>query len=106
MHAGSGSDERAAQLQAADLELEVLKESETIVKQTRNRLIPIGALPAEVLALIFALAQDSWEPEGRLASSFEASKPEGDKSPHPLGPRYHLGWIFLTHVCHRWRQVN
>jgi len=51
----------------------------------RNMLVPISILPAEILACIF---------------HFNASSPT-----QPCSPPLRLGWVYVTHVCRRWRQV-
>ncbi|KZV67400.1 hypothetical protein PENSPDRAFT_688203 [Peniophora sp. CONT] len=96
--------ERTARLDDADLELEVYKEFGPILRQTRNKLSSVGALPAEVLALVFAFARENWEHQAkRGASTSQGLEPIGDKTSRTYS--YKLGWILLTHVCHAWRQV-
>ena len=51
----------------------------------RNTLVPISILPAEILARIF---------------HFNAFSPT-----QPWSPTLRLGWVYVTHVCRRWRQV-
>src|SRR5712671_178684 len=48
----------------------------------RNMLVPISILPAEILARIFHFSASSEQPYSRS-----------------------LGWIHVTHVCRRWRQI-
>jgi len=52
---------------------------------SRNMLVPISRLPAEVLARIFY---------------FSAFPPM-----QPWSPTKWLSWIHVTHVCRRWRQI-
>ena len=52
------------------------------MRTRRNEFLPIARLPPEILSHIF---------------SFHAI----ENPPNPPG----LGWITVTHVCHRWRQV-
>jgi len=48
----------------------------------RNMLVPISILPAEILARIFHFSASSEQPYSRS-----------------------LGWVHVTHVCRRWRQI-
>jgi len=75
---------RAATLSAIDKEVDVARQLTRSLLSCHNALVPISALPPELLARIFhfhALWEPSW-----------------------LG-EHKLGWIGVTHVCRHWRQV-
>ena len=85
MNAGQANTWERSQ-QAIDVEIESLKESIRALKSRRNAFSPISSLPPEVFAVIFSF---SCLP-GR--SSLD-------------GKPFHLARLFVSHVCHRWRQM-
>ncbi|VDB87102.1 unnamed protein product [Peniophora sp. CBMAI 1063] len=101
-----GTQGRAARLVAADHELDVLKEFEVVMRQARNKLSPVGALPAEVLSVIFELAQENWQPVAIKSNKSDSDDSDEDGEKELFEYSYDLGWIFVTHVCHSWRQVG
>jgi len=75
---------RTAALSAIDKEIGVFKGLTRSLFSSRNALAPISSLPPELLARIFrfcALVESPWSGVQKL------------------------GWIGVTHVCKRWRQV-
>ncbi|KZV72344.1 hypothetical protein PENSPDRAFT_751084 [Peniophora sp. CONT] len=84
----AGRSGRVARLPQLEAELELMHEFFAIAKQNINSCASIACgLPAEVLAIIFAFAQESWPPK-RLKSK-----------------QHDLGWIYATHVCASWRKA-
>ncbi|KAJ3512158.1 hypothetical protein NMY22_g15416 [Coprinellus aureogranulatus] len=67
-----------------------LEEDLLELKEYQNSLCPAALLPAEILTHIFAIhrRQHQLEDEGYLNI-----------------PKMTLGWILVTHVCRRWRDV-
>ena len=98
------NNERTARLNAADVELDLLREFEAVLGQTRNKLTPVGALPAEVLCLIFSYAQKNWQPQRRNMPITQG--PGVGETIVSRKQQYDIGWIKITHVCHVWRQVS
>ena len=84
----------------ADLELSVLEEMSVYARQRRNKAVPICSLPPEVLAFIFLLVRDTWDPHGQAV---ETENP-GKKSIARID--YSLGWMNVSHVCDAWRRVR
>ncbi|KAI0309527.1 hypothetical protein OF83DRAFT_1273158 [Amylostereum chailletii] len=64
----------------------------------RNALRPACRIPAELLSHIFGLLCVDWCPGEEQSSTNQEPEP-ADASPN------NLGWIVVTHVCRRWRQV-
>ena len=85
---------------AIDDELSALQMITCAMRTRRNNFSFIGRLPPEILSCIFSfhainqpIPKDSiYNPDDPFPSS---------SGPIQLG----LGWITITHVCHRWRQV-
>ncbi|VDB83214.1 unnamed protein product [Peniophora sp. CBMAI 1063] len=79
--------ERIAEL---DHELEILQHSDfiTFAKRQRNANLPSCSLPPEVLSRVFWYAQEGWKPRRSIDNDVIT-----------------LGWIILTHVCNKWREV-
>lgn len=76
---------RAAALSTIDKEIDAARQLTRSLLSRRNTLALISALPPELLARIFhfhAFAEPAWSTDLRR-----------------------LGWIAVTHVCQRWRQV-
>ncbi|KAI0045716.1 hypothetical protein FA95DRAFT_96296 [Auriscalpium vulgare] len=88
----------AVRLQALDEEIDAITTILLSVKALRNAHAP-GAprLPPEILSQIFSFAKVA-DPPTRVAAKNYASLPM-----RPV--RFTLGWIVVTHVCTRWRQV-
>ena len=106
-------------LEMAGVELEMLQHYTAVAKQRQNALSPVGRLPGELLAMIFAYAQapessyrpgipNGWLP-CRVMEVIDQPKgnsvPEEQKVPTKV-VRYDLGWISLSHVCSAWRMVR
>ncbi|KZV65368.1 hypothetical protein PENSPDRAFT_756558 [Peniophora sp. CONT] len=79
----------------ADAELEAMQKHLAVARQKRNEVFGACKLMPELLSDIFRSVQDRWKPERLRPREVEASD----------NPRYSLGWMSLTHVCHKWRQV-
>jgi hypothetical protein len=76
---------RAAALSTIDKEIEAARQLTRSLLSRRNTLALISVLPPELLARIFhfhAFVEPAWSTDVRR-----------------------LGWIAVTHVCQRWRQV-
>jgi hypothetical protein len=71
---------RAAALATVDQDINAAKRLILSMLTPRNMLAPISILPAEILARIFHFIAFSKRP-------------------------YSLGWVHVTHVCRRWRQI-
>ncbi|KZV66039.1 hypothetical protein PENSPDRAFT_755982 [Peniophora sp. CONT] len=91
----SGSLGRATRLRMAELELEYLRTSTAIAKQRRNAVTACGSLPSEILAVIFALAQETWKPK-RVLPDYNDKKNK---------VRYVTGWMTVLHVSSSWRET-
>lgn len=95
-----------------DIELDMLEHYTAIAKQRKNSLLPVGRLPGELLAMIFALAQspsvaypNGWMPNRRSVVHVKpGAKENGAKTVEAV--RYTLGWLYCTHVCSAWRTVR
>jgi hypothetical protein len=66
-----------------DNEIEDLYERIRARKLDRNNLAPISKIPVELLSYIFSLVQRKYR----------------------QNPREDLGWVVVTHVCQRWRDI-
>ncbi|KAF8504403.1 hypothetical protein F5888DRAFT_1630854 [Russula emetica] len=94
------AQELTAARHAIDDELSALQMITCAMRTTRNNFSLIGRLPPEILSCVFSFhainqptPRDSiYNPDDPFPSS---------SSPIRLG----LGWITVTHVCRRWRQV-
>jgi len=75
---------RAAALATVDQDIDAAKRLILSMLARHNALVPISVLPAEILARIFHF------------NAFSAQ---------PYSPTLRLGWVSVTHVCRRWRQV-
>jgi len=75
---------RAPQPSPVDQDIDAPKRLSLSILTRRNMLVPISTLPAEILARIFHF------------NAFSAK---------PYSPTLRHGWISVTHVCRRWRQV-
>jgi len=71
---------RAAALATADQDIDVARHLLLSMFTRRNMLVPISVLPTEILTRIFHFNTFSED-------------------------RYSLGWVQVTHVCRRWRQI-
>ncbi|VDC04349.1 unnamed protein product [Peniophora sp. CBMAI 1063] len=91
----AGSSGRAARLRMAELELESLRTYTALSKRRRNAVTACGSVPPEVLAIIFAFAQDIWEPE--------CIRP--DTINKKAKPSYRMGWMSVLHVVYSWRKT-
>ncbi|KZV67361.1 hypothetical protein PENSPDRAFT_754952 [Peniophora sp. CONT] len=80
----------SVQSRMLEQELTMLRKYTRVAFQCRNAVSGAGALPAEVLATIFGLAQTGWP----AYSAVRKGK-----------TRYNLGWIRITHVCSLWRRT-
>ncbi|KAA1475012.1 hypothetical protein DENSPDRAFT_883238 [Dentipellis sp. KUC8613] len=74
-------------------ELDVLQHLTCFVQRQRNALNPTYKLPVEILARVFHFCALDDTPFWRRSTV------------RMYLPYYSLGWIRLTHVCHRWRTV-
>lgn len=72
-------------------ELRMLRKYERVALQCRNALSGAAALPAEILATIFILAQVGWPAQKTIRNGKAC---------------YDMGWIHITHVCNMWRRVR
>ncbi|KZV72341.1 hypothetical protein PENSPDRAFT_751081 [Peniophora sp. CONT] len=85
----AGRSGRIARIPQLEAELELMHEFLAVAKQHVNACSSAAcSLPTEVLAIIFAFAQESWRPK-RIKT----------KKMHDLG------WIHATHVCADWRNA-
>ncbi|KAI0046757.1 hypothetical protein FA95DRAFT_1542131 [Auriscalpium vulgare] len=68
------------------VEDEAMSAARRAVRQERNSILPVARLPPEVLRTIFTVCSDI---------------------DHPLieGWDFHFGWLAVTHVCRRWRDI-
>ncbi|KZV66038.1 hypothetical protein PENSPDRAFT_755981 [Peniophora sp. CONT] len=89
------TSERTARLRMAELELESLRAFAVVAKRCRNAATSCGCLPPEVLAVVFAYAQEVWRPH-RVWQTAKTEK---------AGPRYALGWMSILHVSSSWRKA-
>jgi len=71
---------RAAALTTVDQDIDAAKRLVLSMLTHHNMFVPISILPAGILARIFHVIAFSGEP-------------------------YSLGWVHVTHVCRRWRQI-
>jgi len=76
------SEARATALATVDQDIDAVKRLLLSVLARRNMLVPISILPAEILARTF-----------RFTAFLEQSYSDS------------LGWVHVTHVCRRWRQI-
>ncbi|KAI0063848.1 hypothetical protein BV25DRAFT_1801428, partial [Artomyces pyxidatus] len=86
-------DDAHARLHTLEDEIHACRQALASVRMRRNSLAPAAILPYDILALVFeslALKQ----PPG-LASYCNIAHAQEAM----------LGWITVTHVCSRWRQV-
>jgi hypothetical protein len=74
----------AQELKLVDDEIKVLERVTQELKRQHNALVPISRLPPETLVEIFSLLPF----------------PAGDSECTP-----YLEWIYVTHVCRRWREI-
>ena len=87
--------DRASCLASLDSEIAILEQGVVSARRRRNRKLAVQALPAEVLTMIIAEAQDGWAPR-RESMTLD-------------GVRTHLydrGWMCLPHVCSLWNEVR
>ncbi|KAK7691085.1 hypothetical protein QCA50_006188 [Cerrena zonata] len=79
---------------------EIIREEQRVIATSSrilNSLIPVAKLLPEILSEIFIhVAVDPFS-----YSRSTTSTPVSNNTP-PVGP---YGWIVITHVCHRWREV-
>ena len=87
--------DRASCLASLDSEIAILEQGVVSARRRRNRKLAVQALPAEVLTMIIAEAQDGWAPRQR-------SRVLGGTRMD----RYDLGWMCLQHVCSMWSEVR
>jgi hypothetical protein len=78
------SSATAQELKLVDDEIKVLERVTQELKRQHNALVPISRLPPETLVGIFSLLP----------------LPAGDSDCAP-----YLEWIYVTHVCRRWREI-
>ncbi|VDB92217.1 unnamed protein product [Peniophora sp. CBMAI 1063] len=98
-YAGPLTREAASQAQSTiDDELEALRTIAADFRSQRNALSSVGALPAEILSRIFALHALQQPPGEPLWENDDSEDP-------PSLSQMELGWITVTHVCRRWRNV-
>ncbi|KZV76246.1 hypothetical protein PENSPDRAFT_552457, partial [Peniophora sp. CONT] len=72
------------------------------IRSTINALSPICKLPSEVLTHIFALLSEIFPPTSRKPNGFGLAR----RTFLSTGPgETMLGWVFVLHVCRRWREV-
>src|SRR5712672_2420969 len=71
---------RVAALTTVDQDIDAAKRLVLSMLTHHNMLVPISILPAEILARIFHVIAFSGQPNS-------------------------LGWVHITHVCRRWRQI-
>jgi hypothetical protein len=85
--------------QALDDEIKSWQESTRALRSRRNTLAPISRLSSETLASIFFYFPSCpwYKVYGYYSPFKERHSPQKD-----LG---HLGWIVVTHVCRRWREI-
>ena len=99
LYAGQQARTTVSQTQLAiDDELEALKVVAADFRTQRNALSSIGSLPAEILSRIFALHALHQPPGEVLWETDDSEEP-------PSLSQLELGWITVTHVCRRWRNV-
>jgi F-box-like len=85
---------------AIDDELSALQVIMCSMRTRRNNFSLIGRLPPEILSRIVSFhAINQPTPRDPI---FDPDDPFSSSS-SPI--RFRLGWITVTHVCHRWRQV-
>jgi hypothetical protein len=79
--------------QALDAEIRSLEESIlesmgvlSTLRHRRNVLAPVSSLPTEVITPIFSFVRLSGTPQ-------PGKKPD------------HLAWLYVSHVCHHWREI-
>jgi hypothetical protein len=70
------------------------------MRTRRNNFSLIGRLPPEILSCIFSFHASNQSPPKDPIHKPDDPSPSGS-SPNRLG----LGWITVTHICRRWRQV-
>jgi F-box-like len=70
--------------QAIDDKIKPLEDSIRVLKCRRNALAPISTLPPEILTEIFSILSHS---------AYDNEK---------VG---YLAWLWVTHVCHNWREI-
>ncbi|KAI0056489.1 hypothetical protein BV25DRAFT_1995564 [Artomyces pyxidatus] len=81
---------------ALDAEELAVQSAIICVRSRRNALSPISRLPLEILTLVFEFFSHLRSPHGYFSSS------DNDRSTTVYYP---LGWIWLSHVCRRWREA-
>ncbi|KZV65369.1 hypothetical protein PENSPDRAFT_756559, partial [Peniophora sp. CONT] len=75
---------------AADAELEGIRKCLAAVGRRRNAILGVCKLHPELLSEIFSIVRASWTPMRAKAKAL---------------PCYSPGWMVVTHLCSRWRQV-
>ncbi|TFY64547.1 hypothetical protein EVG20_g5902 [Dentipellis fragilis] len=88
------SGDRKKAVEVADQQLEELRRVTSAFQARRNYLVPIGRLPSEMIAHIFSFAV-------LVDPVLLYTPPNSGKEVKRLV----LGWIKVTHVCRRWRQI-
>ncbi|KAA1475305.1 hypothetical protein DENSPDRAFT_419698 [Dentipellis sp. KUC8613] len=88
-----------------DQEIEAASAAVTVFRSHRNLCLPIGRLPSKILAhIFFQLATDAEEIPRKRGILRYFSGHGNFFRPEQSIYRV-LGWIRVTHVCHRWRDV-
>ncbi|TFY68938.1 hypothetical protein EVG20_g3348 [Dentipellis fragilis] len=81
--------------EALERDMATVEQATISLRTQYNALSPVNHLPPETLAHIFHFLRDIYEPIGK--KSFSSSNDS-------LPPQA-IGWIQVTHVCHRWRTI-
>ena len=96
------AQELTAARHAIDDELSALEMIMFAMKTRRNTFSLIGRLPPEILSCIFSFhAINQPVPSDPIYNPDDPFPFPSGSSPNQLG----LGWITVTHVCRRWRQI-
>ncbi|KZV68574.1 hypothetical protein PENSPDRAFT_754019 [Peniophora sp. CONT] len=82
---------RGLHLQTMDSELDSLMQAVFQARRMRNMKAGPCTLPAELIAYIFECLQSDWPPRRGYYDSGDAG--------------FSSGWMCVTHVCSRWREV-
>ncbi|KAI0061857.1 hypothetical protein BV25DRAFT_1826141 [Artomyces pyxidatus] len=83
----AGYDLSASSMTIEDLDREdsALQRVQSVLRFQRNSLLSVHRLPPEITALVFSFYVD--------------------ETRRQLRSKHALGWIVITHVCRRWRQI-
>ncbi|KZV59792.1 hypothetical protein PENSPDRAFT_672110 [Peniophora sp. CONT] len=89
----TSTQERGTVLAQLDEDLDGMQAALVSARVRRNTLAPVSRLPTEILAEVFLIVRDKWEPSMRETQAIGGKK------------QYELAWIKVTFVCHRWREI-